>query len=63
MGDESPDIRAARQVAAYIGSEHYEIQFTEDDVFEVLNEVIYSLETCDITTIRASLGNLPDALI
>lgn len=55
MGD-SPDIIAARQVAAYIGSEHHEIIFTEKDVIEVLNKVIYSLETYDITTIRASIG-------
>jgi asparagine synthase (glutamine-hydrolysing) len=56
MGDDSPDIRAAREVAEHIGSEHHEIKFTEEDVFEVLDDVIYSLETCDITTIRASLG-------
>lgn len=55
MGD-SPDIIAARQVADYIGSEHHEIIFTEKDVIDVLNNVIYSLETYDITTIRASIG-------
>lgn len=55
MGD-SPDIVAARQVAAYIGTEHHEIIFTQQDVIDILDEVIYSLETCDITTIRASIG-------
>lgn len=55
MGD-SPDIRAAREVANYIQSEHYEILFTEDDVTSVLDDVIYHLETADITTIRASIG-------
>lgn len=55
MGD-SPDIRAARQVAEYIDSEHYEILFTEEDVCSVLDDVIYHLETADITTIRASIG-------
>ena len=57
MGDDSPDVRAAREVAEHIGSEHHEVKFTEEDVFEVLNDVIYTLETCDITTIRASLGD------
>ncbi|KAK0078664.1 hypothetical protein PV325_002223 [Microctonus aethiopoides] len=55
MGD-SPDIRAARQVADYIGSEHHEINFTPKDVADVLDDVIYQLETFDITTIRASIG-------
>lgn len=54
MGD-SPDLRAARQVAEHIGSEHYECIFTENDVAEVLDEVIYTLETPDITTVRASI--------
>lgn len=55
MGD-SPDIVAARQVAKHIGSEHHEIIFTEQDVQDVLDEVIFTLETPDITTIRASIG-------
>lgn len=55
MGD-SPDIRAARQVADFIGTEHHEVIFTPKDVEEVLDEVIYTLETFDITTVRASLG-------
>lgn len=55
MGD-SPDIRAAREVAKYIGTEHHEIIFTEEDVINVLDEVIYTLETPDITTIRASIA-------
>nr|XP_022914285.1 asparagine synthetase [glutamine-hydrolyzing] [Onthophagus taurus] len=54
MGD-SPDILAARQVAEHIGTEHHEIIFTEEDVAKVLDEVIYTLETPDITTIRASI--------
>ncbi|KAL6261199.1 hypothetical protein P5V15_008724 [Pogonomyrmex californicus] len=55
MGD-SPDIVAARQVADYIGTEHHEIIFTQQDVIDVLDKVIYSLESYDITTIRASVG-------
>ncbi|XP_030751059.1 asparagine synthetase [glutamine-hydrolyzing] [Sitophilus oryzae] len=52
----SPDLEKARQVAKYIGTEHHEVIFTEDDVAQVLDEVIYTLETSDITTIRASIG-------
>uniref|UniRef100_UPI00147942CB asparagine synthetase [glutamine-hydrolyzing] isoform X1 n=1 Tax=Osmia lignaria TaxID=473952 RepID=UPI00147942CB len=55
MGD-SPDIIAARQVADYIGTEHHEVIFSEKDVIEILDKLIYQLETFDITTIRASIG-------
>ncbi|XP_026674689.1 asparagine synthetase [glutamine-hydrolyzing]-like isoform X2 [Ceratina calcarata] len=55
MGD-SPDVVAARQVAEHIGTDHHEIIFSENDVVDVLDELIYQLETCDITTIRASIG-------
>lgn len=54
--DDSPDIVAARQVAESIGTEHHEIIFTQQDVINVLDKVIYSLETFDITTVRASIG-------
>ncbi|KYN11847.1 PREDICTED: asparagine synthetase [glutamine-hydrolyzing] [Trachymyrmex cornetzi] len=53
---DSPDIIAAREVAEYIGTEHHEIIFTQQDVINVLDNVIYSLETYDITTVRASIG-------
>lgn len=52
----SPDIIAARQVAEYLGTEHHEIIFDEMDVANVLDDVIYSVETADITTIRASVA-------
>ncbi|CAK9825316.1 Asparagine synthetase [glutamine-hydrolyzing] [Anthophora retusa] len=55
MGD-SPDIIAARQVAEYVGTEHHEIIFSENDIANILDKLIYQLETCDITTIRASIG-------
>ncbi|KAK6622194.1 hypothetical protein RUM44_002001 [Polyplax serrata] len=55
MGN-SPDLIAARQVAEFIGTEHHEVTFTEKDVSKVLDKVIYTLETPDITTIRASVG-------
>ncbi|XP_033127678.1 asparagine synthetase [glutamine-hydrolyzing]-like [Anneissia japonica] len=52
----SPDVAAARKVAAHIGSEHHEIGFTPEEGIEAVEEVIYSLESYDITTIRASVG-------
>jgi asparagine synthase (glutamine-hydrolysing) len=55
MGD-SPDIEAARKVAQHIGTEHHEVIFTPEDVIRVLDKVIYHLETPDITTVRASIG-------
>ncbi|KAF2900941.1 hypothetical protein ILUMI_05244 [Ignelater luminosus] len=55
MGD-SPDIKAAREVAKHIGTEHHEVIFTEEDIANCLDDVIYHLETYDITTVRASIG-------
>jgi len=53
---DSPDILAARRVAKHIGSDHHEILFTAEDILNVIDDVIYTLETADITTIRASCG-------
>ena len=50
------DLKYARKVADYIGSEHYEVIITRDDVIEALDPVIAALGTYDITTIRASIG-------
>lgn len=44
------------QVAAHIGSEHHEVNFTAEEGIQAVEEVIYHLETYDITTIRASVG-------
>ncbi|XP_051927075.1 asparagine synthetase [glutamine-hydrolyzing] isoform X2 [Hippocampus zosterae] len=54
--EDSPDILAARKVAAYIGSEHHEVNFTAEEGIRAVEEVIVSLETYDITTVRASVG-------
>uniref|UniRef100_A0A3Q1H5K7 Asparagine synthetase [glutamine-hydrolyzing] n=1 Tax=Acanthochromis polyacanthus TaxID=80966 RepID=A0A3Q1H5K7_9TELE len=54
--DDSPDILAARKVAAHIGSEHHEVNFTAEEGIQAVEEVIFHLETYDITTIRASVG-------
>jgi len=50
----SPDLAAARTVAAHIGSVHHEINFTIQEGLDALRDVIYHLETYDVTTIRAS---------
>ncbi|XP_061597150.1 asparagine synthetase [glutamine-hydrolyzing] [Cololabis saira] len=54
--DDSPDIKAARKVAAHIGSEHHEVNFTAEEGIQAVEDVIFHLETYDITTIRASVG-------
>ncbi|KAI1902411.1 hypothetical protein AGOR_G00044480 [Albula goreensis] len=54
--EDSPDILAARKVAAYIGTEHHEVNFTPEEGIRAVQEVIFHLETYDITTIRASVG-------
>lgn len=52
----SPDVEYARKVAAHLGTEHYEVSFTVDEGFQAVRDVIYSLESYDITTVRASVG-------
>ena len=56
MNEDAIDLKYAKQVADYIGSNHHEIIMTKEDVFEALDFVIKSLATYDITTIRASMG-------
>ena len=56
MRKDAIDLKYARQVANYIGSDHTEVFMTEDDVIESLEEVVHLLGTFDITTIRASIG-------
>lgn len=56
MNTDAIDLRYAKQVADYIGSDHTEIIITKDDVLNSLDTVIKILATYDITTIRASIG-------
>ena len=53
--EDSTDLKYARMVAEYIGTEHHEIIYSVDDGLNILEDVIYSLETFDVTTIRASI--------
>ncbi len=50
----SPDLVAAQKVADQIGTIHHEINFTVQQGIDALADVIYHLETYDVTTIRAS---------
>jgi len=54
---ESEDIKYAKIVADYIGSNHTEIIVTEREMFEAIPEVIKAIESYDTTTVRASIGN------
>ena len=51
---ESPDLKHAKAVAAHIGTVHHEFHFTVQEGIDALSDVIYHLETYDVTTIRAS---------
>ena len=50
------DLKYARMVAEYIDSDHTEVIFTPEEGLEIINDVIYTTETWDTTTIRASVG-------
>jgi asparagine synthase (glutamine-hydrolysing) len=50
----SPDLAAARVVADHIGSIHHEVHFTVQEGMDAIRDVIYHLETYDVTTVRAS---------
>ncbi len=56
MSTDAIDLKYARQVAEYIGSEHTEVFMSREEVLENLENVIALLGTWDITTIRASMG-------
>lgn len=50
----SPDLAKARLVADYIGTVHHEIHYTIEEGIDALRDVIYFIETYDVTTVRAS---------
>lgn len=56
MNTDAIDLKYAKQVADFIGSDHTEVIITKDDVLGALDSVIKLLGTYDITTIRASMG-------
>ena len=56
MSEDAIDLKYAKEVADYIGSDHTEIIIDKDKVISSLEEVVSILGTYDITTIRASMG-------
>jgi len=53
----SEDLKYAKIVADYLGTNHTEIIVTEKEMFEAIPEVIRAIESYDTTTVRASIGN------
>ncbi|PIK14374.1 asparagine synthase B [Halobacteriovorax sp. JY17] len=56
INEDPIDAKYAKIVADHIGSDHTEYLFSKSDLLETLDDLIYRLESFDITTIRASLG-------
>lgn len=56
MNSDPIDLKYAKQVANFLNTEHTEVIITKKDLLDNLNDVIYHLETFDITTIRASIA-------
>lgn len=56
MPHDAIDSKYAQEVATFIGANHTNVTMTKEEVLKVLSEVIWHLETWDITTIRASIG-------
>ncbi len=56
MEKDAIDLKYAKQVADYIGSDHTEVYMTKEQVLDTLKSLIKLLGTYDITTIRASMG-------
>lgn len=50
----APDLAAAKKVAEHIGTVHHEIHYTVQEGLDAIRDVIYYIETYDVTTVRAS---------
>lgn len=53
----STDLHYAQLVAKHINSKHHQIELTEKDFLDAIEEVIYAIESYDTTSVRASVGN------
>ena len=51
---DSPDLASARRVAKFLGTIHHEYTFTVQEGLDAVRDVIYHLETYDVTTVRAA---------
>ena len=56
MESDAIDLKYAKQVSEFLGTDHTEVVITKEDVLSNIEEVIYALESYDITTVRASMG-------
>lgn len=54
LSPDAPDLKAAREVAKYIGTNHHEVYFSVEEGIKELEKIIWHLESYDVTTIRAS---------
>ncbi|MBA2441671.1 MAG: asparagine synthetase B, partial [Rubrobacter sp.] len=54
---DSPDLAAARAVAEYLGTEHYESVYTQEDALRVLPKVVRSIESFDPALVRSAVPN------
>ena len=54
LDENAPDVIAAKEVATFIGTEHHTIQFSFEEGLAIIDQLIWHLETYDITSIRAS---------
>jgi asparagine synthase (glutamine-hydrolysing) len=54
LDENAPDAKAARKVASFLGTKHHEIHFTIEEGISILDQLIWHLETYDVTSIRAS---------
>ncbi len=55
LGKEAPDLISARRVAHFLGTEHHEYVYTEDEVMEALPDIIYHLESFDPALVRSAI--------
>ena len=51
---DSPDLKFAKEVAEFIGTVHHSYTYTLEEGMDAVRDVIYHLETFDVTTIRAA---------
>ena len=53
----SVDLKYAQEMANYLGTKHYNIELTNDEFLDAIEKTIYQIESYDVTTVRASVGN------
>ncbi len=53
----SEDLKYAQKVADYLGTAHHAIELEKSEFLEAISEVVYTIESYDTTTVRASVGN------